>query len=302
MLIADMHSDSLLHVSSEVGLVKKYNAPSDSSWLQVFAAFVPFRGRSAEERRRELLRLMNIYVYETDRLGISRIDTVRGLCGALDMNERASIFSVEGGGGLLADSEELFTMHKLGLRIFGFAWDSNELASGALAENDEGLSAEGRRMAKRLAELGIVADVSHISDRAFWHLCDTYPLLIIATHSNFRAVTPSRRNLTPEMAREISARGGVIGLNLYPEFLREGGNATVDDIYRHVDYALTELGESVLGYGFDIDGTDGKYPLGITESASIYDTVTDYLLSKYPSSVVSRIAGENVADFMKGVL
>jgi microsomal dipeptidase-like Zn-dependent dipeptidase len=62
------------------------------------------------------------------------------------------------------------------------------------------------------------------------------------------------------------------------------------------------LGESVLGYGSDIDGTDGKYPLGITESASIYDTVTDYLLSKYPSSVVSRIAGENVADFMKGVL
>ena len=302
MLISDMHSDSLLRVSADVELVKKYNSPKNGGWLQLFAAFVPCFGRAPEARRRELLRLLNVYVCETDRLGISRVDTVRDLISSTDMNGRASIFAIEGGGGLLSDSEELSTLHKLGLRVFGFAWDSNELASGALAEEDGGLTAEGRRMAKRLSELGIVADVSHISDRAFWHLCDAYPLPIIATHSNFRDVCSSKRNLTIEMSREISARGGVIGLNLYPDFLRDGGDASVDDIYRHVDYALTELGERTLGYGFDIDGTDSKYPKGITEGESIYDTVTDYLLGKYSDSVVRRIAGENVADFFKGVL
>lgn len=302
MLISDMHSDSLLCVNAGEGLVKKYNSPKEGAWLQVFAAFVPFKGRSAESRRRELLRLLNVYVCETDRLGISRIDTVRGLCSALDMGERASIFSIEGGGGLFADSEELFTLHKLGLKIFGFAWDSNELASGALADTDEGLSAEGRRMAKRLAELGIVADVSHISDRAFWNLAEAYHLPLIATHSNFRDVCPSQRNLTRDMAREISARGGVIGINLYPDFLKEGAEASIDDIYRHIDYALTELGESAVGYGFDIDGTEHRYPKGISEGESIYDQVTDFLLSRYSDSVVRRIAGENVADFMKGIL
>ena len=302
MLISDMHSDSLLRVNSGEGLIKNYNSPKDSAWLQVFAAFVPFGGRSPEARRRELLRLLNVYVCETDRLGISRIDTVRGLCSALDMGERASMFAIEGGGGLFADSEELFTLHKLGLRIFGFAWDSNELSSGALAETDEGLSAEGRRMAKRLAELGIVADVSHISDRAFWHLAEAYPLPLIATHSNFRDLCPSKRNLTLDMAREIAARGGVIGINLYPSFLKEGGEATLDDVYRHIDYGLCELGEGAIGFGFDIDGTDHRYPIGVSENQSVFDTVTDYLLSRYPDSVVRRIAGQNVADFMKGVL
>jgi membrane dipeptidase len=104
------------------------------------------------------------------------------------------------------------------------------------------------------------------------------------------------------MAREISARGGVIGINLYPSFLRDGGEATLDDVYRHIDYGLCELGEGAIGYGFDIDGTDHRYPVGVSENQSIFDTVTDYLLSRYPDSVVRRIAGQNVADFMKGVL
>jgi len=101
--------------------------------------------------------------------------------------------------------------------------------------------------------------------------------------------------------KKIVARGGVIGLNLYPDFLSEG-EADTDDILRHVDFALENLGEDALGFGFDIDGTDGKYPRGITASHSIHEQVIDLLLSHYSYSTVEKIAGLNVLDFLKNNL
>lgn len=302
MFIADMHCDSLTNVSADKGLITSYNTSARWPWMQLFAAFIPFSSRPAEERRREALRLLNIYLYETERLGLSRVCDVRDLVTSQDTGTPCAMFSIEGGAGLLADSEELFTLHKAGLRVMGLAWDSNELAAGAYEEDDTGLTYEGRRMVARLAELGITPDVSHLSDMSFYDLLEETPLPIIATHSNFRAVCPDKRNLTLEMARLIVARGGVIGLNLYPKFLSGNDTASADDILRHVDYALEHLGESSIGLGCDIDGTSGQYPIGFGEGESIHDTLVNMLLSHYPLSTVEKIAGGNVLDFFKGVL
>ena len=301
MFIADMHCDSLLSVSASRGLISDYNTSKKNPYLQFFAAFVPCRARAMEVRRRELMRYLNIYAYECDRLGLRKIDDVRALCSATDLGESSATFTLEGGGGLLADSEELFTLHRAGLRVMGFVWDTNELGTSCYDEEDNGLTQEGVRMARRCAELGITPDVSHLSDKSFYDLCDVYAMPIIATHSNFRAVCDHKRNLTLDMARIIAARGGVIGLNLYPDFVKHG-EVRKEDILPHVEYGLEHLGESVIGFGFDIDGTRGKYPTGISESASIHDTVCDMLLSHYPASTVARIAGMNVTDFLKGVL
>ena len=270
-------------------------------FLQLFAAFVQKRGREPEVRRREAMSLFNVYAYECDRLGLSKIEDVRSLITATDLGLPSAMFSIEGGAGLFADSEELFTLFRAGLRVMGLAWDSSELASGAFDEEDGGLTREGVRMAKRCAELGIVIDASHLSDRSFYDLAEVYSLPIIATHSNFRDICPSKRNLTYEMAKVIAERGGVIGLNLYPEFIKEGA-ARIEDILPHVDYCLEKFGESVLGFGFDIDGTGGVYPEGIRLDSSVHDQVIDLLLKHYPEGVVKRIAGENVCDFFKGIL
>ena len=300
MFIADMHCDSLLTVNSKKGLLSEYNTPK-SSFVQLFAAFVQKRGREAEARRRELMNLFNIYAYECDRLGINKIEGVRDLVRVTDNGEKAAIFSVEGGGGLFADSEELFTLHRAGLRVLGMAWDSNELASGAFDEVDEGLTSEGVRMAKRCAELGIAMDVSHLSDKSFYDLAEVYSLPLIATHSNFRDICKSPRNLTRDMARIIADRGGVIGLNLYPEFVKSG-EVRIEDILLHVDYCLENFGEYVLGFGFDIDGVNGNYPIGLSLDRSIHEQVVELLLKHYPEPTVRRIAGENVSDFFKGIL
>ena len=97
----------------------------------------------------------------------------------------------------------------------------------------------------------------------------------------------------------IVARGGVIGLNIYPPFLTERDTATGDDILRHVDYALENFGENALGFGFDIDGTDGIYPDFVRTDRSIHEQVVELLLSHYSESVVRKIAGENVLGFLE---
>ena len=103
------------------------------------------------------------------------------------------------------------------------------------------------------------------------------------------------------MAKMIASRGGVIGINLYPGFLSEN-EATKDDILRHIDYGLELLGEEHIGFGFDIDGTDGKYPRGIDTRSSIHDEVIDLLLSQYSLATVEKIAGLNIINFLKSNL
>ena len=301
MYITDMHCDSLTRVSQTRGLITEYNLSAKHPMLQLFAICTPFEGRPPQLRRREVMKNLNAYIYECARLSLDKIDDVRSLCNAMDSGRSAAMFTIEGGGGLFADSEELFTLYKAGLRIMSLAWDKNELASSAFDQSDEGLSDEGIRMAKRCAELGITIDVSHLSDKSFYQLCECYPHPIVATHSNFRDVCKNPRNLTSDMAKIIVSRGGIIGLNLYPSFLSES-DARIEDILRHVDFCLEHFGDANLGFGFDIDGTRGKYPLGIDESSSIHDKVIELLLLHYPESTVKKIAGENATEFLKGIL
>ncbi|MBE6536344.1 MAG: hypothetical protein E7673_00170 [Ruminococcaceae bacterium] len=301
MYVADMHSDSLLTVNAERGLISEYNTSKKYPYLQCFAAWTKAVGNPPEARRRLVMQRLNVYAYECERLGLLKVEDVRGLYYATDNKLPSAMFTIEGGGGLFADSDEIFTLYKAGLRVMGLAWDTNELATGAYDENDEGLTDEGIRMARRCAELGITLDVSHLSDKSFYDLLKHYPLPVIATHSNFREVCDNRRNLTRDMAREIVHRGGVIGLNLYPDFVKSE-NARLEDVIPHVEYHLEHFGEDSLAFGFDIDGTFGKNLIGLNPEASIHDQLIDMLLCRYSSSTVEKIAGENVINFLKGVL
>ena len=302
MLVIDMHCDSLSTVKENEGLIKPYNFSGGNHHLQFAAAFVPNGNRAPEERRAELIRAFNKYLYETARLSIPAVRCAEDVYKLEEKPSLATLFSVEGGGGLFADSPELEMLRAGGLCVIGMAWDTNELAASSWDKNDSGLSFLGKDFVRKCDALGIISDVSHLSDKSFYELSEISSYPMIATHSNFREVCNSPRNLTKDMARAIVRRGGVIGLNLYPEFLKEGGKADASDIIRHVDYALENFGEDSLGFGFDIDGTDGLYPAGISTERSIHDQVIELLLSRYKKDTVEKIAGLNVLNFLKGNL
>lgn len=301
MYIVDTHCDSLIAVSADRGLVNKHNLSAKAAQLQLFAEFVPNKGMPAEYRRKRTFGLLDVYIAECQRNGILPVRDCQELNYAIEHNMRSSILAIEGGGGLMPDSVELDTLYRMGLRVMSLCWDTNELATSAWDAEDLGLTEAGRLMVDVLSAYGIIIDVSHLSDRSFYEVMERTAYPVIATHSNFREVCASPRNLTLDMAKRIAMRGGIIGLNLYPAFLNDSGRADKSDIYRHVDYCLERLGEDVLCFGCDIDGVD-KYPEGFDTDSSIHDRLVDILLERYSESVVEKIAGLNAINFFKGNL
>lgn len=299
MYVVDMHCDTLSDVSESCGIINPYNTSSEYPHLQFFAQFSRCEGKMAEERRAKLMRDANIYFSECERLGVINVTSAKDLFFAEEKGGRAGMLTIEGGGGLLADSPELDTLARAGLSVLGLAWDKNELSCSAYDEVDEGLTDEGRKMVARCAELGIIIDTSHMSDRAFSELFELSPMPHIATHSNFRDVSGVKRNLTRDMAKAIASRGGVIGMNLYPPFLSESDTVRAEDVLRHIDYGLELVGDGCIAFGCDIDGTDGKYPVGISLESSVHDQIINMLLSYYSAQTVEKIAGRNVIDFLK---
>ena len=301
MYIVDTHCDSLLTVNADRGLINSHNLSRKHPQLQLFAEFVPKDGMPPEVRRKKVFSLLDVYISECQRLGILPVRDCQELNYAVENGMRSSILAIEGGGGLMPDSREIDTLYRMGLRVMSLCWDTNELATSAWDREDLGLTEEGRLMVDILSAYGIIIDVSHLSDKSFYEVAERTAYPIIATHSNFRDICHSPRNLTLDMAERIARRGGIIGLNVYPAFLNDSGRADKSDIWRHVDYALEKLGEDVLCFGCDIDGVE-CYPEGFSEDESIHDKLVDILLERYSEGVVEKIAGLNAINFFKGNL
>ena len=172
----------------------------------------------------------------------------------------SAIFTLEGTAGIGFDPAKLEKLHHLGFRISSLGWNENNPLTGS-QETGGGLTKRGREYVKECQRLGILVDVSHISDEAFWQIMDMTEKPVIATHSNSRKVCPVGRNLTDEMFRAICNTDGVAGFNLYAGFI--GERATLDDACDHIFHFLElDPAGTHIALGSDFDGCD-PLPEGI---------------------------------------
>lgn len=168
----------------------------------------------------------------------------------------AAFLSVEGAEVLNCETKKLERAGEVGVRAFGICWNrANELTGTNVQEPDRGLSKKGKEFLRLALELGMVADVSHLSDPGFWDVEKLAKGPFCATHSNARAVHDHPRNLTDDMFRAIRDHGGTAGLNLYAAFLGEE-NVTIETALRHIDHFLDLGGEKTLAIGGDLDGCE----------------------------------------------
>lgn len=303
MFVVDSHCDSIQRVDRGLQKLKNpYNMSRKHLQCQFVAMFCCWPRETPEESHARMLRYARLYeeqLHEQADL-IVGCRTGREVEAALESGKNAVVMTLEGGTGLLGSTEVLEHMYSLGARVCGLTWSDNDLGASDRADPDTGLTPLGIEMAKKCLELGMLIDVSHLSDRGFYQLCELSDAPLVATHSNFRGACRHSRNLSDEMALELRRRGGMIGaFNLCRSFLREDGDPDTDDILRMTDYALSLLGDDCIGFGCDIDGTSDKYPRGITMEHSIHDDIIELLERRYPASTVERIAGGNWLDFMK---
>lgn len=191
---------------------------------------------------------------EKNRDLITLVYTPDDIVSNLEKGKMSAILTIEGTAGFSYDPELLEDLYKIGFRISTLGWnESNPLTGSHLT--GEGLTDLGREYVKEAQRLGILIDVSHISDRAFWDIMEITQAPVIASHSNSRSVCNHSRNLTDEMFCAICQTGGVVGINLYADFL--GQHPTVRTAAEHILHFLTlDPSGAHIALGGDLDGCD----------------------------------------------
>ena len=178
-----------------------------------------------------------------------------------EKGKMSAILTIEGPAGFGFDPELLENLYQIGFRISTLGWNENNSLTGSHVTGG-GLTKRGREYVKECQRLGILVDVSHISDEGFWDIMDITDAPIIATHSNSRAVYGESRNLTDDMFLAICRTGGVAGFNLCAEFV--GEDPTLDTACDHILHFL-ELDPTGkhIALGGDLDGITNM-PQGFT--------------------------------------
>ena len=186
----------------------------------------------------------------------------------------SAIFTIEGPAGFGFDPALLENLYQIGFRITSLGWNEKNPLAGSNVTGG-GLTDLGREYVKEAQRLGMIVDVSHISDEAFWDIMDITQAPVVATHSNSRAVCGHSRNLTDEMFMEICKTGGVAGFNQYDAFV--GENADLNKACDHFLHFMELDPEGKhIALGGDLDGCE-SLPKGFSGLES-YPDLADMLL------------------------
>lgn len=187
----------------------------------------------------------------------------------------AAFLSVEGAELLGCSLEGLEWAAQQGVCAINPTWNHENALSGSHSDHPhQGLTPLGREFVRRMGELEVLVDVSHLSEAGFWDVMDLCQGGVIASHSNAQAVCDHTRNLTDEQITAIIEHQGVIGLNFYENFV--GGSRDLEAVRRHLDHILALDGAKCVALGGDWDGAELVEPLShITRLSGLYS----YLLS-----------------------
>ena len=188
----------------------------------------------------------------------------------------SAILTLEGTAGIDYNPEILEDLWDIGFRVVSLGWNEKNPLTGSHMTGG-GLTDLGREFVKEAQRVGMLIDVSHISDEGFWDIMKITDAPIIATHSNSRQVWDNSRNLTDDMFRAIAETGGVAGYNACDEFT--GENPTIDTICDHF-FHFMELAPSGkhISLGGDLDGVE-KFPAGF-EGVESWPVVAKRLLER----------------------
>lgn len=220
---------------------------------------------------------------------------------ALLQGKAAAFLSLEGAE-LLTSDEHIEIAYNAGIRIINLSWNyKNKYACGALYNDNEGLSNEGKKLVNKLVEKNIIIDISHLSNKGYLDLCSQTDAPFIASHSNSRQVYNHLRNLTNVVFGEIIKRGGLCGINLYNKFLSKKENPSFKEVLEHIEHFCSIGGEKHLSLGCDFDGCN-LLPKGIKTADDIYKLAEYMLKHNYSQTIVDGLFYDNAYRFFKKVL
>ena len=322
MKLFDLHCDTLYeccetgrHLRENDLHVNRAAARRYDHYAQFFALFCGARAPSAEAAKgrdclldtpedARLARMLQTakqeFAANQDWLMFCR--SADDLEAAAQAGKAAAFLSIEGAELLPDRPDALDFAYDAGIRLITVTWNyRSRYGCSCVIDQDEGLTEEGKQLVRDCAEKGIIVDVSHLSEKGFWDVCETIDGPFAASHSDSRALCRHPRNLTDRQFAEIARRGGLVGVNLYTPFLVRQSDSVIDDAIDHIERFLGLYGEKTVALGCDFDGCDAL-PAGIDGLGDMYRLADRMLALGYTERAVNGLFYDNAAAFIRRML
>lgn len=260
--IVDLHGDILYDVThrrtfkGERHTLERYHLSSlRQGGVKVQVLPIYFDSLNLPEAAlRQTLLIVNALLEELDEAGdhFALIKTKADLAAVMASEKIGVLLAMEGAEGLGRDTGLIRLFFELGLRMIGLTWNrANALAEGSGENTGAGLTVLGQQLVANLANYPVILDVSHLNEAGFWSALEHGRGPVLASHSNSAAVCPHHRNLTDAQIKALVERGGLIGLNFYPEFVIAGGGDLLPGLLKQVDHIANLVGVNYLAMGPD---------------------------------------------------
>jgi len=312
--VFDGHCDTILEITNHKRSLadKACNGHLDISRLreggvdiQVFAIFVEDNYKPFNSLKRTL-QLLDYFLDEIEKNSdaISLVINYNQIKETNKAGKIAAILAIEGGESLEGDLAVLKVLYRLGVRLLTLTWNyRNEIADGLYeSRTGGGLTEFGIKIIEEMNKLGMIIDVSHLSEAGFWDVIKFSKSPIIASHSNCFNVCSHWRNLKDEQIKAVADKNGVIGITYVPAFLtKDERKATIEDVVRNIDYIVKKVGIDYVGLGSDFDGVE-NLPLDLEGIEKIPNITAELLKQGYKEEYIRKILGGNFLRVFKEVV
>lgn len=313
------------------------NAPFFALWVPTF-----YKGSEAVRRTLDLRDAMQTLFDkhpEQIELAVSAADIER----IAKAGKIAAVLSLEGGHQIADDLAVLRMYQRMGIRAMTLTHfrNNNWADSSTDKPRHNGLTDFGKQVVREMNRIGMIVDISHVSDKTFYDAVAVSTKPLLATHSSCRALNDMPRNMTDDMLRALAGNGGVVSINFYPgfispkdaqaaranitkqasrepdvtgaaldefarknhydEFKPKQASATIDDVVAHIDHAVKIAGIDHVGIGSDFDGIE-KVPHGLEDVSKMPKLAAALKKKGYSDTDIQKIWSGNVLRLMRAVV
>jgi len=311
MQIIDFHCDTILHLMDQPHLNLYCNDLSvdveklkmGNSLAQFFALYIDLAMQ--QNPLQYCLRMVDTFhrEIEINNNHIALARNYQEMCLNQQAGKISAFLTIEEGGVLQGRLENLRNFYRLGVRLLTLTWNyPNEIGCPNCKEKYEiqGLTDFGKQVVAEMNRLGMIIDVSHLSDQGFHDVATLSKQPFVASHSNARTIRDHRRNLTDNMIRLLAQKGGIMGINFSGNFLAGSAWSKVDDMVRHIQHIVRVGGIDVVALGTDFDGIE--YDLEIATIGEIDKLVRALSHSGFSTDDIEKICFKNALRVIKECL
>jgi membrane dipeptidase len=310
MYLIDFHCDTIFELSKNNSELYSNNLSVDINKLkkanalgQFFALYI--NSKVVENPLETCLEMADKFHMELSKnhediaLATSYTDLIKNK----SENKISAFLTIEGGEAIKGQLSNLRNFHRLGVRLITLTWNFiNEIGYPNYKKQyiNKGLTEFGFDIIEEMNNLSMLIDVSHLSDAGFYDIAKASKKPFVASHSNARSITDHPRNLTDDMIKILSEKGGITGINFEKSFLGTNNTSSVSDMINHIKHIRNVGGIEVVSLGSDFDGISGSCE--IKDISEINKLIFGLEKNGFSQEDIEKIFYKNALRVIKNVL